>query len=346
MTQTPHANQNSPHNDDIAPAAPVEAQWESQHAEMLAQAVKLGMEDYSALKARLRPVKNNDSYATSAAYYLMTCRKGLWQFTHEDQFVLFGWHPNVEGQTLVFNPLQQGGLKALQKLTTLLPPPPAGVHWARAQDHPATQGETLEEKLGTPIQEQVLDWVYPVYDLSTAEVSAHAGKRFRDVRKNLYRAEKYAPQLSPLSAREAFNDALQLIHGWSARRISDDYTSTDLSDPQACILKMMRLNPDDFDGFMVYGDNKPAGLCVWEKSDFETTASFISVSRPDMRGLGDYIIYKMCDALHAQGKAYVCIGGSESLGLDAFKRKFNPAHALDLKTVRLKDAPPSASRAA
>lgn len=314
------ANQNI----HIAQTASVEALWEANNREFLARAERLTMNDYPMLRGLLQDIRNDDCYATSAAYYLMTCRKGLWIYRKGQQFVLFGWHPNVTGQILIFNPLQEETVSLTTSLAQALPTPPAGCLMARIQ--------SKSTAIGQPVREEILDWVYPVQTLSTGDVTEHKGTRFRDLRKNLYRVNDDTLSMNPLQEHKTFMDALTLITGWSTSRESEHYKLDDLSDPQVYILKLLRLNPSSFEGFALYSEGRIAGLCIWERSNRETITSFVSVCRPDMRGLSDYIIYAMCRKLLTQGHAKVCIGGSETAGLDAFKRKFNPVHSLALQT--------------
>jgi hypothetical protein len=321
MMQTAQiANQNT----HIAQTASIESMWEINNRDFLAQADRLTMNDYDMLRALLSGIENDDSYATSAAYYLMTCRKGLWIYKQEDMFMIFGWHPNVTGQILIFNPLQNKATPLLQSLAHAFPAPPAGIIVARVQNN--------NDAIGHQVQEAILDWVYPVQTLLTHDVTEHKGTRFRDLRKNLYRVDSHNISLKPLQEHKEFMDAMSLITGWSESREDDNYKLDDLSDPQVYILKLLRLYPSSFEGFALYNEGRIAGVCIWEKSNRETITSFVSVTRPDLRGMSDYIIFKMCQQLQAQGATKVCIGGSESAGLDAFKRKFNPVHSLNLQT--------------
>ncbi len=317
------ANQNI----HIAQTASIEVLWEANNHEFLACAERLAINNYDMLCASLQDIQNNDSYATSAAYYLMTCRKGLWLYKQDQQLILFGWHPNITGQILIFNPLQTAATNLLRDFINALPFPPGGCMIARVQNKSAI--------IGQPMQEEVLDWVYPVQTLSTNDVTEHKGTRFRDLRKNLYRADSSKISLSPLQEHETYMDALTLITGWSESREDKNYRLDDLSDPQVYILNLMRLYPASFDGFTVYSEGDIVGVCAWELSNHETITSFVSVSRPDMRGLSDYIIYQMCQSLQMQGVPKVCIGGSESAGLDAFKRKFNPVESLPLYSLNV-----------
>lgn len=322
MQAAPIANQNI----HVAQTAGIESLWEVNNHEFLARAERLTMNDYPMLRGLLQSIENDDSYATSAAYYLMTCRKGLWIYRQDQQFILFGWHPNVSGQILIFNPLQDKAVSLLAVLAQAFPAPPAGCRVARVQNKNAAVGQ--------PVREDILDWVYPVQTLSTGDVTEHRGTRFRDLRKNLYRVDSQTISMKALQEHKTFIDALTLITGWSASREDEHYKLDDLSDPQVYILKLLRLYPSSFEGFALYSEGRIAGVCLWEKSERETITSFVSVSRPDMRGLSDYIIHAMCQKLQTQGHVKVCIGGSETAGLDAFKRKFNPVHSLGLQTYR------------
>lgn len=314
-------------NHSLSETANSEALWEIHNQDFLSGTRKLDMQDYNILKKCLTTVENSDSYALSPAYYLMTCRKGLWLYGSDEQFLLFGWHPNVTGQMVIFNPRQQATSALLEICLHDMPPPPAGSIVGRMQ-------ETILA-CAKPIQEEILDWVYPIQTLSTTLVTQHKGTCFRDLRKNLYRVNEELIDVKSVNEQSVFIDALRLINGWSSIRESENYKLEDLSDPQVYMLKLLKVRPDALEGFALYHNHAIAGLCIWEKSCRDTVNSFVSVSRPDIRGLSDYIIYQMCRQLHAQHISKVCIGGSESAGLDAFKRKFNPVHSQPLQSFQV-----------
>lgn len=52
-----------------------------------------------------------------------------------------------------------------------------------------------------------------------------------------------------------------------------------------------------------------------------------------IKGMSEFIQWSMCRTLAASGIDRVCIGGSETEGLDRFKRKMRPVESLDLCTI-------------
>ncbi len=318
---TPSAIQ---HNAFSSTLPDTEMLWEINNARFLSGMRKLDINDYKILEEYLAPLDNDDPYALSPAYYLMTGRKGLWLYQEQEYFLLFCWHPNIKGQILVFLPQQRESSSIWDKFLTQIPEPPAGILAARIQnDH---------IKGAYAIEEQTLDWVYPVQTLSTQDVILHKGNRFRDLKVNLNRIGKENIDVKSITDTGIFIEALQLINKWSNAHENEEYEIQDLSDPQIFMLKLLRLNPDKLDGFVVYHNGVAAGVSVWEKLPQEIANSFVSVARPEVRSLSEYIGYQVCSQLHSEGIRHVCIGGSENIGLDYFKRKFNPIHSLSLRS--------------
>lgn len=318
---TPSAIQ---HNAFSSAIPDTELLWEINNAIFLSGMRKLDINDYKTLEEYLAPLDNNDPYALSPAYYLMTGRKGLWLYQEQECFLLFCWHPNIKGQILVFLPQQEKSSFIWDKFLAQIPAPPAGILAARVQNDNIKGAHAVEE--------QTLDWAYPVQTLSTQDVILHKGNRFRDLKVNLNRIGKENIDVKPLTDTGIFIDALQLINKWSSVHENEEYEIHDLSDPQIFMLKLLKMNPDKLDGFVVYHNGLIAGVSVWEKPSRDIANSFVSVARPEIRGLSEYIGYRVCYQLHSEGIRHVCIGGSENIGLDYFKRKFNPIHSLHLRS--------------
>ncbi len=83
------------------------------------------------------------------------------------------------------------------------------------------------------------------------------------------------------------------------------------------------------------------GLYVWEQPDWrpDMAVGLISLTSRRVRGLAEYQHVVMCALLADIGVPRLCIGGAETAGLDAFKRKFEPVHSVALTSAVQRGGP-------
>ena len=92
----------------------------------------------------------------------------------------------------------------------------------------------------------------------------------------------------------------------------------------------------DISGTVSYGsEGAPLGFWLWE----EVGGTAMSLVRAYLRrpGNAEYGILAMAEQLSASNIPEMCLGGSETADLDAFKRKMQPIRSIALSTVALPD---------
>ena len=96
-------------------------------------------------------------------------------------------------------------------------------------------------------------------------------------------------------------------------------------------------------GRVVFQDGQPVGFSIWEEtSQTEGLANaYAHIGLHEVPGMARFVIFDMCETLLARGFDRVCIGGSETEGLDQFKRRLRPVESLDLASydISLKNNP-------
>jgi hypothetical protein len=90
-------------------------EWE-ESVSVLKRFIRLTEENRGLFFALLGKESDLDSYATSPVYYAFTGRKGLWLYQDGNSYVPLCWHPNVDGQILVFPPRGQYHPTILKKV--------------------------------------------------------------------------------------------------------------------------------------------------------------------------------------------------------------------------------------
>lgn len=301
---------------------------------------KIGMSDLPTLAAALSAQSGLDPYALSAAYYGYTGRHGLWVYEEGEDFIPFCLHPNVPGKILLFPGVGlKGALLARNFLRDGFMP---GNEVQLARIDAATSAELANRLTWTSPahsfesqDEAVLDWLYPVHTLSTALVCAHEGGAFKDFRKNTHRVDAGRITVMPLDIDAHYFDLLSLSQAWARDHASAAYSVQDLLEPHTYIIKMIRESGLDLQGSVIFMDGHCVSFAAWEMPVVPSlpAVSVASLSHGPSKGLSELQYLEMCRALAGKGIERVCIGGSETASLDAYKRKMNPVESVSLKSI-------------
>jgi len=296
----------------------------------------IGIGDLAGLQKRLLDVSpREDSYSQSAAYYAMTGRKGLWLYSTDDTFMVMAAHPNRADHLLLFPPMGKEPAALLEQAIHDERITARQIQFARfgaSEQLLLTWAQAAGHVRSAP--EEHLDWVYPVHTLSTHFVAAHQGKRFRDFRKGILRAER-----DGLSARliETAQDRATvgvLVNQWARRSSHEGYSTSDLTAPTRTILAQMETSRRPLHGLIIERNSNPAGFITWEETDpANNVANSMCNVTTIGHGASEFSYKAMAEVLAARGFDKVCIGGSESAGLDQFKRKMNPVVSTPLKSA-------------
>ena len=87
-------------------------------------------------------------------------------------------------------------------------------------------------------------------------------------------------------------------------------------------------------GRLIAVNGRPSGFSSWEETDRERgmANALAHLAVHEVKGLSHFVMVDMCRTLVDRGFSQVCIGGSETEGLDRFKRKFAPVSSVRLNS--------------
>ncbi len=163
--------------------------------------------------------------------------------------------------------------------------------------------------------------------LTTDRLLSPEGGGLRDYRKNLARAER-----REAGYRLANNAGdLAVIADLSAiwARAHGEALSGD--DPTAAVLSMIGARRAPVHALILEEQGTPQGYMFWEETDLgRRHANSLGGVSIGGKGLSEFGFRAMAEVLDQRGFKTICIGGSETESLDAFKRKLAPIQSTPL----------------
>lgn len=300
--------------------------------------LSVSVDNLSVLRSMLLKYRRQDEYSLSAGYYGFTGRKGLWVYAFDQTFLVFCWHPNVDNMILVFPPLGKNPESLIKRFVYNVPPPQKGFLMARCapEDSQNLKSLILQGYL-SEVQEKVLDWIYPVYILDNRLVVKHKGKGFSQFRQRLNAVNELDLKVSDLDLSVHESEIRELVHNWALEKISSDFSYEDLVGPYNALITMLKAKALPLFGIVIFYKNKLVSFSMWEETQLDRGVANQLVGFSDNleKGISEYLWFALCKSVLNKGYTSLCIGGSESAGLDRFKRKLNPTHSVSLKSYHL-----------
>ena len=279
---------------------------------------------------------SEDRYLCSPAYHMMTGRHGLW--SARDGSALIAAHPNRSDEYLLF--CKPGAETEADRLLRQAGRTARPIRVARCSNQQAARFRSLGGNglSYLRVREQTLDWRYPVHVLDARAVVGHRGPAFKDFRGNLNHARAQGFTVTPLRTLATTRPVRDLEARWAAQMGRIGYSRRDVVGPLARLLELLDERSLALDGLVVGLRGRAVGLTIWEQRRGQQTAnSLIAIADRDQRGVSELVYHAMCETLLAHGAHLVDIGGSETEGLDRFKRKMNPAISLPLCSLLVRD---------
>lgn len=311
-------------------------------ANSLESVLRFGPTRLAEIRELLSKEESQDSYATSMAYYAYTGRRGLWFYRHTPRtYIPFCWHPNVDGQILIFPPCgPEKSYRAIEALMNDLPSPPAGFRLARfgSADQAAMQHEMVfSSQSFVRVKEKVLDWIYPSHILSTNKAASLVGHDYMLIRNRLRQVKKHETHFEPLTAAHSFA-VTQLARRWAVLHADESDSLIDLTSPYSEMLNLVRTKELGLKGLVFFVDGEIQAATIWDVSNRETPTAniFMNLCNKTIKGLSELAIHTTAEHLAAQGVQYMNLGGSESEGLDHYKKKFHPVRSINLCSLEPK----------
>jgi len=295
----------------------------------------VGRYDLPMLCQLLSKVDSVDPFARSPGYFAMTGRKGLWLYSDDQTSMLIAQHPNDADQLLLFPPFgcDPAGLLEYAMRDPFLP------HGSRKIARIGLGHEYLAMRMqvvgiGTPETEDALDWIYPVHVISPAAVLEREGSGFSNFRGHVNKAFREGMQAENIDIKKHHGDICEIVNRWASSAKKEGYSNNDLTSPTEYCLALMKEKALPLEGIITYSNGKPVGFWIWDESDRRNgmAMSMVRVAMPP-RGSAEFGALKACEVLKARGFFEFCQGGSETIGLDTFKRKLNPVRSIDLQSI-------------
>ena len=324
-----------------------QATWESA-LEAIPGIQRVNEDNWEVLQEILAVFDESDSYLTSLNYYLFTGRRGFWLYEDLGAILPLCWHPNVDGQIIIFPQIGQSSSDALAELLSAMPEPPAGVRLVRMQEDRSQKPLMIGKDEGSIAfikkTEQVLDWTYPLHILSTRLVVDAVGPKFMDTRNRLRQTHKHSIKILPVDAVQHSRMIENLLHRWASHSATTTEEYDNLYSPYENLFANSMDDGRGLAGLMIIVDDVLQAISLWDVSNRnrKTANLFVNISNTEIKGLSELLIVKSCETLLAEGIEFLNLGGSETAGLDAYKRKFCPVQSLELFSMDVEYVAPIA----
>jgi hypothetical protein len=285
-----------------------------------------------------------DTFKSSAAYYMMTGRRGIWLASGNSCSIPFCWHPNKSKELLIFPPLGSNDVAQIGYLLNDLPCPPSGLVRLARLEHPMTEQAvkalTNNKNFPTLLRagetvEKLLDWCFPAQIIDTKKMVEHRGTAMRQVRWQITKAGRLDPNIQPLSSRSQFDRARVFTRSWARSKASTEDEFEQLVAPHDYLLDMASVMSCNLKGMVCTIDGAVAGYALWDEGNesAETGNIFACLSSSSYYGLSTYIISKVCEWLLLRQIRFANLGGSETNKLDRYKMSLQPAKSVKLSSV-------------
>jgi hypothetical protein len=316
------------------------------------------VDDYSELRELLSRSLTSDVYCRSALYFALTGRRKVWIVRYKDRYLVVLRHPNVPRTLLVFCPFISSAselaeqVEALSRCKGFLTQfQDHGIFLARiperiAEDFLSKHAVGLPHCKPEQVQEEVLDWVYPSYDIELQKLLNLEGRRLKIYRKKL---RKFCGQdievrrPSDFSLKELVKVVREVNKGWVRTKLTSQ--STRGISPRGlmgCYRAMVALNGDPslaMDGLILKRGEDYLAFSFWERpANGKAVACLAALPVSHEKGLSEYLYYAIAKCLKQEKENYneMCIGGSETASLDQFKKKLDPSGVHELQTIRIR----------
>jgi len=293
--------------------------------------------DFTKLGQLLSNVNSVDPFARSPGYYAMTGRKGMWLYSDEQTSMIITRHPNNTDQLLLFPPIGRdpAGLLESAMKNPLLPKGSRKIaRIGLGHEYLAMRMQAVG--VGTPEPENSLDWIYPVHVISPMAVLERKGGAFNNFRGHVNKAFRDGMQSEVIDINKHHDELIETVNRWASSKKKEGFSHDDLTSPTEYCLDLMKEKILPLEGVITYADGKPVGFWIWDESDNRNgiAMSMVRVAMPPL-GSAEFGALKACEVLNSRGFYEFCQGGSETPGLDAFKRKLNPVRSIELQSISL-----------
>ncbi|QOS76725.1 hypothetical protein JNUCC31_17950 [Paenibacillus sp. JNUCC31] len=298
---------------------------------------------FGSLKTKLDNVISTqiDSYLLSATYYQLTGRKGTYIYQDESSFLIVSNHPHLENCLMIFPEVISNSDFSLTAKVLL--------------DNYNSKHQILlcrytnEEyiKLCTSlsnlkensielerVDEEIMDWKYPVRILSTEVVSKLEGGKFRKIRNKLLRAG-IGIDIVPIEQCSQMNLMRAALKFWEGNMILNQKDTEDMSEFYYELFKLMENGMELINGLCFIKEGRPVGFTAWDITA-GTANLYVNLADTTITGASDFQLVSTCKYLYEHNIQLLNMGGSELYNLDQFKEKYRPVITHPISTYTIK----------
>jgi hypothetical protein len=316
-------------------------QWREM-AERISGVVRIDYNMLPHLRDVLGKCHSIDAYMVCPAYHAFTGRHGLWAYTKNGSIVLFACNPDVPEQIMFYPQIGAPFPSLAFDLMHGLPVPPKGYQFSRMDSEQArflaaSMNKESARFFCEVATEKRLDWAFPSHTISVERVLNPAGRKFKSFRQHLAAVDKEAFRVEALDPSADASELMNVIIKWAQKKI-EICDPAELIETYASFVKCMQCQPLSIKGIKIYHCEQLMAFEAWAvlPGSRKVANSLAGFNKSKMRGFSEFQIHALCKTLHKQGVEEICLGGSETAGLDAFKRKLNPVRSLDLSTIKVR----------
>lgn len=275
-------------------------------------------EHLTSLQVELDRFEIMDPYQASATYYAMTGRNGLWRVNDTKVPIFLCHHPNIPDELLIFDPTGTADRADIKKATQAICA--LGEYRTRLARVPIEPGQSDK------FLEETLDWKFPVHTIDCEKVIAHRGNEFQQFRTKLNKLDTSRIHAIDLRPKQHGFEVMELLKRWAGQDLQSIA-------PYESLLTFYDQLP--LQGRLIYFDQEPAAFSIWEKTDPARglANAYAHIGLHSIPGMSRYVMLDMCKTARDSGFKEICIGGSETSGLDQFKRQMRPTSSIFLGSI-------------
>ena len=299
----------------------------------------------------------SDPYYLSPTYYAVTGRRSLWRYNGQNAGFFFCLHPNQENTLLIFPPDGKRTRETLRSFINKIKDTGMLVQLARVNESNSKFATTFGTEANpfhlVKVPENTLDWAYPVRTASITGMLEREGPAYRKLRQAVNRYEGDGEHADKVEVRSVdfkksfdVNKMGALAHLWEM--VTEHYD--DYSIPSDYFNYMITLASEgmlDLNGAIANVNGKDVAFSIWERPIYDggtanLFASQLCVTNGDTSPATQHVLkYLITEsgkiAAEQDGAQSMCLGGSETEGMDRFKRLFGviPEKSPELDTYQV-----------
>ncbi|MBK6896006.1 MAG: DUF2156 domain-containing protein [Alphaproteobacteria bacterium] len=312
----------------------------------LDEVAKVGIWDLTSLKHAFAVAASNDPYYLSPTYYAVTGRRGLWLFNDEGEdnhytSFFFCLHPNLKDTVVVFPPFGDHPVEAVAEFLHKIRESKMNIRIGRVpQGSPLEKIEIQYPQLqARTATETVLDWTFPVHTVDCEALVDREGKDYGRIRQAMNKFKRSSALTREMDFSRDIPALEKLARQWESN--TRHYDAYDLRTNYFNYLARLAIDQKALNlrGMVVSIDGVDKGFSIWEpESNGGDTANLFAsqVTDFDMTNLATYLTVVSAEKMLEEGTHFMCLGGSETAGMDRYKRGFNPSVSTQLNTIEIK----------